>query len=625
MKKLLVLILLIFSYSIYAQDEILNEYPLEEIKVDGLKINTNIFTSPVRVTIIDRKKIETFNGSSVADILKHTSGFYIRSYGGGLSLQTLSHNGLSSEQTLVLIDGQKINSNQNSTVDLSLLHSDNIERIEIINSGASSIYGSEAISGVINIVTRSPYTENKISINANVESGSYGTERFSSNFRSSVDNFYYSGSISREYSKNDFEYFYFNGIENILKRRLHADYRSDAVEVKTLYNYSGNTLLQLSGRYSNTNRNLPGIESGNIPSNSNQSDEELNFNLSFTHSNFFSQLFFRNHLMKYGVVNIINDHYKNSEVMSLSHLRLGNTVLGMETGISSLSGSNITENPDRIKFSGFASSVINISENLKFFPSLRIDKFSDISEFKLTGKAGLNYKPFNSHDLHFRLNTGNNFRVPTFNDMYWIGAGNINLRPETSVNIDVGGIYAFKFFTDNILNVSYSYIDYRDRITWLPGSEGSWRPENIDRSISNIFSFTIESSLINSNSFSVMLNNGLTINNVFRISNDELNEKKLTYIPLEQFQTGLNMSMHGVSLNLFYSLVGKRYTDLQNKNVLPVTDILDGNVNYSFDLFRVNARFGFEVNNIFNNNYQLISGYPMPLRNYRVTLKINYN
>ena len=243
----------------------------------------------------------------------------------------------------------------------------------------------------------------------------------------------------------------------------------------------------------------------------------------------------------------------------------------------------------------------------------------------MTGKAGLNFRPLSTHDLHFRLNAGNNFRVPTFNDMYWLGAGNMNLLPETSVNIDVGGIYAFKFFTENIVNLNYSFIDYRDRITWLPGSTGAWRPENIDHSVSNIFSVTLESSLVNINSFTAMMNLGLTFNDAYRISNDELNKNKLTYVPLEQFQSGLNLSLHGVSLNLYYSLIGKRYSDQQNKNFLPVTDILDGKVNYSFDLFRIKTKLSFEVNNIFNNNYQLISGYPMPLRNYRVSIKINYN
>src|SRR5690606_20371165 len=99
-------------------------------------------------------------------------GIFIKSYGNGSSLQTISMNGMETEQTLLLLNGSKLNSFQNAHIDLSVISKDNIERIEIVNNGYSSIYGSDAIGGVINIIT----TRNKsnFSLNLNSQAGSYG-------------------------------------------------------------------------------------------------------------------------------------------------------------------------------------------------------------------------------------------------------------------------------------------------------------------------------------------------------------------------------------------------------------------------------------------------------------------
>lgn len=627
MKILLLILILLSSKFIYSQDEVAKEYLIEEIKIESLKVATDIFDSPVRISILDKTKINSFNGDKLSDVLNHTSGFYIKNYGGGLSLQTISLNGLSTEQTLVLVDGQKMNSNQNSISDLSLISKSEIEKIEVINSGASAIYGSDAIAGVVNITTTKGKYNRPLSLNVEATSGSYGYGRLSTGLSFGVESFNLYAAFIREYAKNDFNYFFLNGNTIEEKNRSHSDYNTNSFYFNLNYKTGIHSELSLKSKYISAFRNLPGIESGNVPSKSNQTDENFDLQLDYSYHgkiNFHSQTYFQNYLMKYILPSSINDFYKIFEVKNISQVSIENFTGGVEAGYSTLNSGNISDFKGRIKLSGFLSSVHSLGEKFKIYPSVRIDNYSDIDQTSFTAKTGFNYKPFSETDFNIRINAGKNFRAPTFNDLYWNNSGNLNLKPEKSYNLDAGFIYGFNFLSENIFNFSFTFIDYRDRIIWIPGTSGLWRPENVSGTESYIYFAGLESKIELSKNLFIGFSNSITLNKAIRTSNDELRGKRLSYVPLEQYQSALRINFKNIGLNLFYSLIGKRYSDQLNRNALPVTDILDGNINYSLKLFQTETTIRFEVNNILNADYQMVSGYPMPLRNFKLSLKLNY-
>ena len=121
------------------------------VVVTGTKTEIDINDSPVSVDVISRADIEAFGYGDVADLLQQHGGLYIeRSYlGAGIQLQ-----GLESKHTLILIDGQRILGAKDGVIDLSRLSLGHIERIEIVKGPTSVLYGSDAIGGVINIITR---------------------------------------------------------------------------------------------------------------------------------------------------------------------------------------------------------------------------------------------------------------------------------------------------------------------------------------------------------------------------------------------------------------------------------------------------------------------------------------
>ena len=153
---------LALSMPLLAQDEEASTTELDRIEVTGSRIKRTDIEAALPVTVIDRRQIELSGQINVADLLRNTSfnsfGSY-RSQSGSSDQATaqISLRGLGASRTLVLIDGRRASKAGNTTGvvnDLNLLPLAAVERIEILSDGASALYGSDAIGGVINVITR---------------------------------------------------------------------------------------------------------------------------------------------------------------------------------------------------------------------------------------------------------------------------------------------------------------------------------------------------------------------------------------------------------------------------------------------------------------------------------------
>jgi iron complex outermembrane receptor protein len=138
---------------------------LDRVEVIGSRIRRAVDTEPTQpVTTLTRADIEQTGLTTTFDIINHISA----SDGSGLSTVTTQTNGsdgtqtvslrnLGAQRTLVLVDGKRWATDSNGIVDLSSIPVAIIERIEVLKDGASAIYGSDAVAGVINIITRKKY------------------------------------------------------------------------------------------------------------------------------------------------------------------------------------------------------------------------------------------------------------------------------------------------------------------------------------------------------------------------------------------------------------------------------------------------------------------------------------
>jgi len=135
------------------EDERERAIRLEQVVVTGTRTEQRLSDSPVEVQLITAAQIKDSGARDVAELLEREGGVTVtRVAGRGNSIEI---QGLSSDQVLILVDGRRIVGRINGAIDLTRLKTANIQRIEIVKGPASALYGSDALGGVVNILTRS--------------------------------------------------------------------------------------------------------------------------------------------------------------------------------------------------------------------------------------------------------------------------------------------------------------------------------------------------------------------------------------------------------------------------------------------------------------------------------------
>ncbi|MCH7827407.1 MAG: TonB-dependent receptor, partial [Bacteroidetes bacterium] len=173
-------------------------YLLKEIVVTATKTAVPEYELASSISVIDSSTISNSNSSTVLDLLQSQYGVSISHQGGRGSISQVYLRGGNPDFTLVQVDGIEMNmpNDINNTFDFTDLSVDNIDRIEILRGPQSTLYGSNAISGVINIITKKGSGKPKLSIS--LEGGSYNSYKGMALLRGSVKKLNYSLSLSRE-------------------------------------------------------------------------------------------------------------------------------------------------------------------------------------------------------------------------------------------------------------------------------------------------------------------------------------------------------------------------------------------------------------------------------------------
>ncbi|MBS4001602.1 MAG: TonB-dependent receptor, partial [Desulfobulbaceae bacterium] len=257
------------------EDTLIN-HTLNPIVVTAKRITTDIANSDTRIEVLDSSFIRNSNGTRLGDILKNSSSVFVRSYGHSLSLQTASTNGLGSSNTLFLYDGIRMNSFQNSGLDLALIPKNQIGSIEIIGNGASALYGSEAIGGVINILPASLTTGSNFDFTAGVSFGSFSTKNYSLAVGKRISSFTSRVFYTTTSSKGNYRYYFDNAGESTEKERENSGYNGYDVGLHLSFEPTTDLSVKLISSFTRQYKEIAGLETGTPPSISNQTDKNWN-------------------------------------------------------------------------------------------------------------------------------------------------------------------------------------------------------------------------------------------------------------------------------------------------------------------------------------------------------------
>ena len=234
-------LVVVFPCFSLAQDQ---EVTLEEVVVTATRDTQEIRKIPANVTVITKEEIGQSNAQNVVDLLRNEADIQVEDYYGNGKSAVVDIRGFGETgplNTLVLVDGRRVNAIDLSGVDWTQIPLDQVERIEIIRGGGSVLYGDNAAGGVINIITKKP--EKPFSASAEVVGGSYGYNRESA----SVSGKWGPLSAILNTSHNSTDGY-----------RENAFLRAEDVGGKVTYDLNENISFNLSGSFHQDDQGLPG-------------------------------------------------------------------------------------------------------------------------------------------------------------------------------------------------------------------------------------------------------------------------------------------------------------------------------------------------------------------------------
>ncbi len=595
----------------------------------------------VSAEILDPLHIRKSNGNTAGEIIESTGSVFMKNYGSVAGLQMPSIRGSNSDQVLVVMDGQKINSAMGGGVDMNNFPVEVLEKIEVIRGGHSALWGSDAIGGVIQLFSKNSIVPNDFSYGINSTVGSFGTKGINLYGMQNIGTLSYFISYNRMKSNGDFEYKIPDSGKT--EKRQNNDFASNNLFLKTRIDFSAKTKLQLIFQSLRTERGVTGSTNWITPYARRNENRKL-FSASFK-----NQLTNRFHFQhQFYWQSFDNQYIDPSSWPAADDLHenrtIGYTVQGnWKIHPSLLTTAEVEIRQDRLTSTQFppkhrnTQSILVLSEishgirllgiqtSWKWIPSLRWDSFSDADPHTCP-KIGVLASSGNKFNLSIRSNYGQSYRVPSFSDLYWpeddFTVGNPLLKPETSTNFDMGMVLGYISNFSAQIEMTYYQNDFQDLILWQPDANWKYSPVNLGKAkiegFENAFVFHMPNDIVSLKIAHTCMKA------VDETDNSENKGNRLIYRPDQKvdFTFGLNFGVFMTNLN--YRFIGKRFTDAANKNSLDRYYLLNGNiiVKISFKYITINSKI--QVMNILNDSIDILDGYPLPGREYRFTVGLEY-
>lgn len=460
-----------------AQENSIKTIDLNDTEVTGTRAPMPADKAVRLVQVIDRKTIEGISAHSVNDLLKMVAGVDVRQR-GGFGVQTdIGVNGGTEDQLTVLLNGINISNPHTGHLTMDLPVSvDDIERIEVIEGGASRVYGSQAFAGAINIVTKH---EGKSMLGAHVNGGSYGTVGANANVN--VVSGQFTNRICGGYTRSDGGTYNddFNKANGYWNGTFHSDHFKAALQAgASTMNYGANTFYGTgsTSQYEEDRRYLAAASAEytgkvNVPA-------QVYWNRSLDH-----YVWWRNRPQDYQ--NFHQTNVYGANVGANTSWALGKSAIGIELRreniLSTRLGKELDEKdqhkykvPGHDAYYKYKDGRTNLgiyAEHNFIIENVTLS-LGVLANHNTSVDGGMRFYP--GVDLSWRLGEvklfasfNQSLRTPTYTDLYYNGPGllgNSQLKPEKSTDWHLGMSY-----TGNAVSaqVKAFYRKGTDMIDWV--------------------------------------------------------------------------------------------------------------------------------------------------------------
>ncbi len=611
------------------------------------------------------KELEKMNVHSVADALRYFSGVQLKDYGGVGGIKTVNVRSMGSNHVGVFYDGIQLSNTQNGQVDLGMYSLDNMQSVSLFNGQKSQIFQSAKdfnSASSIYLRSRTPFFDEgeTFHLKATLKAGSFDVVNPSILYEQKISD-RVSASVNAEWMKSSGEYEF-----RYMQRRIDSEVAFDTTATRKNGDIEALRLEGgLSGRLNGGNwtmkayhyrseRGVPGAIVSNVWSRG----ERIWDNNTFVQGSLrktFGKRYQTQLLAKYAYY---DTRYANHDGTAM---QMDNNYYQHEAYVSSAHLYSLTEwwdvsaaydmqwnkmNADLYRFAfptrwqHYLSAATSASlGRLTLQGSMVMNIVDDNVE---TGKSPAtetvytpafiaSWQPLAECDLSLRAFAKRSFRMPTFNDLYYGNVGNTKLNPEHTTQYNIGVAYNSPQRKGLVSSWSVQADVYRnnvdDKIIAYPkGTQFRWTMLNLGRVEITGVDMSGNVTLCPMRDFSVTAKVQYTYQNAIDVTDprDSYHKDQIPYIPHHSGSAVVQMQWRSWNLNYSYIYTGERYNQQENitSNRMQPWYTSDISLVKSFTWRNFRAKAMMEVNNLFDQDYEVILNYPMPKRNYRLTLSI---
>ena len=456
----------VWGGTVVAQED-LQEFAREDMVVTATRTESKMVDVPVNTTVISAEKIADRHYLDVADALKDVPGANVLDTGVGAGEKKVVLNG--DDRVLVLVDGKRVNfdmgaASGRSSYDLKMLPDVSlIERVEIIKGHGGALYGSDAVGGVVNIITKKmDHSYGKVSMGFGSQQARDAKAMYTVKEGKT--------GVMVAASKYKQGYYKYKDVADKTTKRWNkdSDYENEKVSLKIAQELTDTSNLEFEYNYTKADGNVPyGYATT-------QSDKKTNnFGLKY------------DWLLKDKDAGYVQLYYNKYKFLSSSTLEEKDKGFEVQQAITASENNKLVvgasyrnaeaSNDDRNYAAKYNEKINNkaifVSDQWEFIPNwtldtgVRYDKHSTAGS-KTTWSAGLN-KKFDENS-HAYFNWGQVFKAPTLDDLYYNVpgmTGNPDLNPEKGDTWTIG--YGTKIADKTSLNVNYFQSKLEDAIKWV--------------------------------------------------------------------------------------------------------------------------------------------------------------
>jgi vitamin B12 transporter len=637
-------------------------YDMEEVIVTTGRIPHGVMLSSSPVSIIGRDDISRSTGGTLASVLSSEQSLFIKDYGSASALKTVSQRGLGAEHTLLLLNGIPLNSMQNGFLNLGTFPVEDIERVEVVRGGQSAAFGANAVAGVINVITQPRFTDAPVQMLTSI--GSFGTHRLHLSGAVPLPTGVLKLGMTDERGRGDYEYIWQEGQGAREFRRMNNDHQA------RVYTAAGNAWLgstvQVQGfsSYATSESGAPGaVWDPAIASTARQRDVQLlaqagvSVKLGET-SRWETRLQYRDEYERYfdptyfpgfGTTdNYFRDHTAWMEQsVALAPLDWLNIQVGTDGAYSSGEGNSLTDQVRRWQYGMFAATEVHVfgrsetEASLSLAPGLRFDYAGD-GLSAVSPRIGVQWTLgiFQAGVLgearpQLRASWSMNFRGPTFNELYYNGGGGVGnpgLKPERSRSAEIGGSFSFNGIGEHYVNFTGYLIQMQDRIIWIPIEAWVYAPRNFREVKSSGMELDYRWSMPSVGlAAQIGYSRGKAEKTSADFPGDPTVGTDLVYVPRDKLDLTLSLEqdlpwyfLPRAGIVIKHAIISTRFTSEDNLSSLPGYRTTNATLRLVMRLLGADLITRAEVENLFNTEYQVLAGYPMPLRSYRVSAGLSF-